>query len=97
MQEHEKSLYTLVLIGALIALGKVLASDEKITVRLIVGRVLLGAAISVAAGAALVQVPDMSPVAINGLGAAAGILGYQFLELWLRRRLGGSGDDEVKK
>jgi hypothetical protein len=89
MQEHEKSLYTLLVMGALIALGKVLASDEKITFRLITGRVILGSAISVAAGAALVQFPDISPVAINGLGAGLGILGYQFCELWLRRRLGG--------
>ncbi|MBD9643608.1 phage holin family protein [Pantoea sp. PNT02] len=89
MQEHEKSLYTLLVMGALIALGKVLASDEKITPRLVIGRVILGSAISTAAGAALIQFPDISPVAINGLGAGLGILGYQFCELWLRRRLGG--------
>jgi len=72
----------------------VLASNEKITPRLIAGRVILGSAISVAAGAALVQFPDMSPLAVNGVGAGLGILGYQFCEMWLRRRLG--GDDKEK-
>jgi len=94
MQDHEKTLMQLLLIGAVIALGKVLASNEKITPRLIAGRVILGAAISVAAGAALVQFPDMSPLAVNGVGAGLGILGYQFCEMWLRRRLG--GDDKEK-
>jgi len=87
MQEHEKSLFTLVLIGALIAIGRVLASDEKITVRLFVGRMILGSALSVAAGAALVQFPDISPLAINGVGALLGIAGYQACEVWIRNRL----------
>ncbi|WP_137241212.1 phage holin family protein [Pantoea agglomerans] len=94
MQDHEKTLMQLLLMGAVIALGKVLASNEKITPRLIAGRVILGSAISVAAGAALVQFPDMSPLAVNGVGAGLGILGYQFCEMWLRRRLG--GDDKEK-
>lgn len=92
MQDHEKTLMQLLVLGGIIALGKVLASNEKITPRLIVGRVILGSAISVAAGAALVQFPDMSPLAVNGVGAGLGILGYQFCEMWLRRRLG--GDDK---
>lgn len=94
MQDHEKTLMQLLLLGGIIALGKVLASNEKITPRLIAGRVILGSAISVAAGAALVQFPDMSPLAVNGVGAGLGILGYQFCEMWLRRRLG--GDDKEK-
>ncbi|MEN4819214.1 phage holin family protein [Pantoea agglomerans] len=94
MQDHEKTLLQLLVLGGIIALGKVLASNEKITPRLIAGRVILGSAISVAAGAALVQFPDMSPLAVNGVGAGLGILGYQFCEMWLRRRLG--GDDKEK-
>lgn len=94
MQDHEKTLMQLLLIGAVIALGKVLASNEKITPRLIAGRVILGSAISVAAGAALVQFPDMSPLAVNGVGAGLGILGYQFCEMWLRRRLGGDNKEK---
>ncbi|MDI9768627.1 holin [Pantoea dispersa] len=96
MQDHEKTLLQLLCIGAIIALGKVLTSNEKITARLVAGRVILGSAISVAAGAALVQFPDMSPLAINGLGSGLGILGYQFCEVWLRRRLGGEDKEKTQ-
>ncbi len=34
MQEHEKSLYSLLIIGALIAIGNVLTSNDPITPRL---------------------------------------------------------------
>ncbi|MDN5682066.1 MAG: phage holin family protein, partial [Ewingella sp.] len=50
MQEHEKSLLGLVILGALIALGKALDSSEPITPRLFFGRIILGSATSVAAG-----------------------------------------------
>ncbi|MGT3349318.1 phage holin family protein [Yersinia enterocolitica] len=86
MQEHEKAIISLGVIGALLALGKILASDEPITARLFVGRVILGSGTSMAAAAALVWVPGLSPLAINGLGAALGIAGYQVVEVWLRRR-----------
>ncbi|OJH81766.1 holin [Serratia marcescens] len=39
-----------------------------------------------AAGAALIWVPGLSPLAIVGLGAALGIAGHQAVELWLRRK-----------
>ncbi len=41
MNESEKSIITLFIIGVLIAVGKVLAGSEPITLRLFVGRVLL--------------------------------------------------------
>jgi Phage holin family 2 len=86
MQEHEKAIISLGVIGALLALGKILASDEPINVRLFIGRVILGSGTSMAAAAALVWVPGLTPLAINGLGAALGIAGYQAVEVWLRRR-----------
>ena len=73
MQEHEKSLYSLLIIGAL----------------MFAGRVILGSLVSVVAGAVLIQIPDASPLAIQGLGAALGIAGYQAVEVWLRRRAAG--------
>ncbi|ELX2271371.1 TPA: holin [Yersinia enterocolitica] len=88
MQEHEKAIISLGVIGALLALGKILASDEPITARRFIGRIILGSGASMAAAAALVWVPGLPPLAINGLGAAIGIAGYQALELWLRRRAG---------
>lgn len=96
MQEHEKSLYSLLIIGALIAVGKVLASDDPITLRLFISRVILGSFVAVAAGAVLIHIPDASPLAIQGLGAALGIAGYQAVELWLRRRAAGKSRSEKK-
>lgn len=86
MQEHEKNMLTLLLIGAVIALAKMLVSNDPITPRLVAGRVILGSAVSMIAGAALIQFPDLPNTAINGIGCALGILGYQFVEGWLRRR-----------
>jgi len=98
MQEHEKSLLSLVIIGAVIALGKVLSSSEAITPALFFGRIILGSATSVAAGAVLIWIPDISPMAINGAGAALGIAGYQVVEAWIRRKgsnsLPGKGKSE---
>jgi len=94
MQEHEKSLYSLLAIGALIAIAKVLASNDPITPRLFVSRVILGSLVSVVAGAILIQIPDASPLAIQGLGAGLGIAGYQAVEMYLRRR---AGSEQEKK
>ncbi|ARZ77537.1 TPA: phage holin family protein [Enterobacter cloacae] len=86
MQEHEKSFYTLITIGLLVALGKLLTSDDVITPRLFFGRLILGGLVSVVAGAALFQIPNASPLAINGLGTVLAIAGYQVVEIYLRRR-----------
>lgn len=96
MSKDEQSLISLLVIGALIAIAKVLTSDDPITLRLFVGRVILGSLVSVAAGAVLLQLPDASPLAIQGLGAGLGIAGYQAVEMWLRRRAAGKqeGDKE---
>ena len=95
MQEHEKSLYSLLIIGALIAIAKVLASNDPITPRLFVSRVILGSLVSVVAGAALIQIPDASPLAIQGLGAGLGIAGYQAVEMVIRRRAAGKSEGKA--
>lgn len=96
MSKDEQSLISLLVIGALIAIAKVLTSNDPITLRLFAGRVILGSLVSVAAGAVLLQLPDASPLAIQGLGAGLGIAGYQAVEMWLRRRAAGKqeGDKE---
>ncbi len=50
MQDYEKGFIALAVMGALIALGKMLSSGEPITLRLVAGRVIVGSALSVAAG-----------------------------------------------
>ncbi|BEM39433.1 MULTISPECIES: phage holin family protein [Serratia] len=86
MQEHEKTFWSLLLLGALIAIGKVLSSNEPITPRLFIGRVILGAGTAMVAGAALIWVPGLPVLGVVGLGAALGIAGHQAVELWLRRK-----------
>ncbi|ATM78688.1 holin [Serratia fonticola] len=100
MQEHEKTLWWLMILGALIAVGKALTSDEPITPRLFIGRVILGTGTAMAAGAALIWVPGLPVIGVVGLGAALGITGHQIVELWLKRRgsslLTGKMKDDVK-
>lgn len=86
MQEHEKSLLSLIILGAFIALGKALSSSEPITPKLFFGRIILGSATSVAAGAVLLWIPGIDQLAVTGLGAALGIAGHQVVEAWLKRK-----------
>lgn len=74
MQDYEKGFIALVVMGGLIALGKLLNSDEPITLRLVAGRVIVGAGLSVIAGVALYFVPNIHPLALLGFGSGLGIL-----------------------
>ncbi|WP_244104703.1 phage holin family protein [Burkholderia anthina] len=38
------------------------------------------------AGIALLQIPDLPPIALLGIGSAFGIVGSQYLEVLLRRK-----------
>ncbi len=80
LNSQDRILLTLAGIGAAIAFGKYLVSGEKITLRLLAGRLMIGAALSTAAATALMMVPDMSFVALVGLGSALGIGGQSLLE-----------------
>ncbi len=82
---NEKTLMTLAGVGAALAFGKLLAGGEKVTLRLIVGRLIIGAGLSMAAATALMMIPNVSPVALVGLGSALGILGQSFLERMVQR------------
>lgn len=96
MQEHEQSLFILLVMGALVGVGKLLVSDDPITLRVILGRALLGAATSMVAGVGLAQFPDLPPMALYGIGCALGIVGSQYLELWLKRWMSKQGGDRGK-
>lgn len=86
MQEYEKGALTLAVMGALIALGKLLSSNEPVTARLAIGRVIVGSALSVAAGSMLYLVPELHPLALLGIGSALGLAGLQGVEFWLKRK-----------
>lgn len=42
MQDHEKTILELVIMGALIGIAKVLVGGEQLTFRLVAGRAMLG-------------------------------------------------------
>ncbi|WP_121774912.1 phage holin family protein [Acinetobacter bereziniae] len=85
MQEHEKTLLTLIVIGGLIGMSKLLVSPEPLSWRMIVGRTILGSASSLIAGLVLVQIPDISPLVLISIGSALGILGSTFIEEYLKK------------
>lgn len=84
MEDHEKNLLLLVVIGASIGFAKLLVSDEELTWRLMIGRTILGAATSTIAGAIILQIPDINPLALIAIASALGILGSTFIENWLK-------------
>lgn len=90
MTDHTKSIWILLMIGAAIAIGKLLTSNEVITARLAIGRIILGSATSLVAGMLLIQLPNVSPLAMIATGSALGIAGAQVVEA-AARRWGGTG------
>ncbi|AKH88163.1 phage holin family protein [Edwardsiella tarda] len=92
MNETDKSVLSLFVIGVMIVIGKVLVGGEPVSPRLFIGRCLLGGFVSMVAGVALVQFPDLSPTAVNGIGAMLGIAGYQVVEILIQRRIGKGGN-----
>ena len=98
MQNVETSLFEkLILIGALIGVGQLLASSEPITARKLAGRTILGSAVSLMAGLALLKFDDMPELAVIGVACALGILGSAVIEeqfkRWLDRRLAKKKDE----
>lgn len=86
MQEHEKTILELIIMGALIGIAKLLVSSEQLTFRVVFGRALLGSATSMVAGIALLQIPNLDPLALLGIGSVLGIVGSQYIEILLRRK-----------
>lgn len=78
-------------VGIIIGLGQLLASEEKLTARIIVGRALSTAGIAVAAGSVLVWVPDLPLIGQLGVAAGLASLGTSGLERMFQRVLQGRG------
>ena len=76
------------LTGAIIGLGQLLGSDQKLTWRIVLGRALSSGGLGLAAGSALAFIPDIPPLALYGLSAAIASLGTSFLERIVQRFLG---------
>lgn len=84
----EGFLAVLALIGAAIGLGRLLGSDDPITLRIAVGRAITSAGIGAAAGATTLLVPAADPIVMYGVAAALSSLGTSALETVIKRRLG---------
>ena len=89
MQEHTKTVIYLAIIGALIALGKLLQSMHPLSWRLVIGRMITGSAVSTVAGLALIHIPNVPFAAVMALGSALGIVGAEFLEAWMKKFVDG--------
>lgn len=94
----------LVAIGVAGELYRLLNSDEKLTLRLLASRCLLGALASLSVLAARVHKPDVEDVTLVGLASLVAVLGYSFLEepikagvrSLFKRFLGGDKRDEFE-
>lgn len=91
MPNGETTLFAkLVLIGALIGAGQLLVGQEQITARLFIGRVILGSAVSLVSGVALIQMGDIPDLAVIGIACVLGIAGHTAVEAaaqrWLKNK-----------
>ncbi|WP_205744412.1 holin [Dyella sp. M7H15-1] len=86
----------LLVIGAFVTLGKELSAAEKPSLRVCIGRVIIGSSTSLVAGLVLMQFPNLNFLAVLGLGSAFGIAGSQVIEMAVRgvtkRAAGSSGE-----
>lgn len=79
------------LTGIAIGLGQLLGSNEELTPRLVLGRAISSAGLSLCAGVALLHIPEMPIIPLIGLSALLASLGTSTLEKLVNRYLGGKG------
>ena len=77
----------LIVIGIAGELYRLLTSDERLTLRLLIGRLLLGGLASLAVLVARVHNPDLEDITLIGLASIVAVLGYSFLEKPLKEGL----------
>lgn len=75
-------------IGAAIGIGKLMAAEDPITPRLVIGRALASAGIGAAAGSIVYLVPSAGPILLYGLAAGLASIGTSTLEYILKKKLG---------
>ena len=73
--------------GIVAGLGQLLASTEKLTVRIVLGRAMSSAALGVTSGVALAWIPGLPLTAQLGLACTIASLGTSGLERLLQKFL----------
>ena len=89
-QEHSiwQILSAMGMIGIITALGQLLASGEKLTWRIIIGRTLSSVGLAISSGAIMLWFTGPHPLALIGVSAGAASLGTSFLEKIVQKKLG---------
>ena len=89
-QEHStwQILCAMGVIGIITALGQLLASEEKLTCRIIIGRTLSSVGLAISSGAIMLWFTNPHPLALIGVSAGAASLGTSFLEKIVQKKLG---------
>ena len=76
------------MIGIITALGQLLASEEKLTCRIIIGRTLSSVGLAISSGAIMLWFTNPHPLALIGVSAGVASLGTSFLERIIQKKLG---------
>lgn len=89
-QEHSlwELLSAMSMMGLITAFGQLLASEEKLTWRIIIGRTLSSVGLAISSGAILLWFSNPHPLALIGVSAGAASLGTSFLEKIIQKKLG---------
>jgi len=91
MSEHvppEAIIGTLGLSGLIIGLGQLLASEDKLTPRLVLGRAMSSAGLGASAASVLTFFPDLPLTAVCGIACLIASLGTSFVERVVQKLLG---------
>ena len=83
--DHLAHSFLFSVVGITIGLGQLLAGNERLTLRLVVGRALSTGGLAMAAGVVLVWVPELSLAGQIGVAAGLASLGTSGLERAFQR------------
>jgi len=75
------------LVGILVGIGQLLASQERLTMRIVIGRALSSAGLGASSAALLVWIPGLPIAAQLGVAALVASLGTSGLEKLIQRVL----------
>jgi len=79
----------MILVAIIAGFGQLLASEEKLTWRIVIGRALSSGALATTAGTALIWYPDINPLSLIGISAVIASLGTSGLERLFQSFFGG--------